>query len=106
MTTNDIYIYTGAFATNVKFKRTARPTAYKQLTANHDRQFFLAGANVASACFHNNQYLATFPSSLNLLNADYNEPKTKETLKKIYNQATFYLKPELGRYIVWYVEVV
>ena len=74
--------------------------------ANHNLRFFIVGSNVNRFNFHSGWYLATFITSLEEYCNRYYCLKTLDTLKKRYNEFNFYLDPELGRYPVYYVEII
>ena len=96
-----LYLHAG-----LQFKRTRRDIAQKAILANPLRQFFIVGSNVNYSHFHSGWRLALHAESLQELCARNAEPMEREILNKQYNAFKFYLEPELGRYPVYYLEVV
>lgn len=90
-----LYKYNG-----ITYKRTRKDIAFKQLTNDPARMFFIVGCNVNDMHFHAGWLLATHPTCLNELKDKYNA-----SLEHYFNHFSFYLEPELGRYPVIYVEV-
>lgn len=82
--------------TGIKFKRTKKDVALRQLKDNPKLKFFIVGCNVNESHFHNRWHLAT---------GIYKGCSNIDALF-IYNQFKYYLEPELGHYPVFYVEII
>ena len=101
----DIYKYRG-----ISFKPVKKDVAEKMIIANPNRKFFMVGSNVNQFHFHQGWFLATNVDNL----FEFIERHSSEIgladfskgLKKSYNAMSFYLEPELGRYPIYYVEII
>ena len=101
----DIYKYKG-----ISFKPVKKDIAEKMIIANPNRKFFMVGSNVNQFHFHKGWHLATHIDSLLEFSkrheSELNDNDFSEGLKKSYNAMSFYLDPELGRYPIYYVEII
>ena len=101
MLQNHTYSYEGR-----TYKRASRTSAFWQLLTNPDRHFFLVGDNVHEHHFHTNWHLATFSKTIKEFKEYHPYSTNEEILKYLYNNFAFYLSRELGRYPIFYVEVM
>ena len=98
------YIYKGS-----AYKRTPKNIALKQIEENIERKFFLVGSNVNQFHFHGGWFLAMPPTCFREV-VDNDNPYIHDTgiesVKRYYNNFAYYLERELGRYPVFYIEVI
>mgnify|MGYP001419199722 CR=1 FL=1 len=101
----DIYKYKG-----ISFKPVKKDVAEKMIIANPNRKFFMVGSNVNQFHFHKGWFLATHIDTLLVFNKRHSFEIDNEDFfkgfKKSYNAMSFYLEPELGRYPIYYVEII
>jgi hypothetical protein len=100
---NDIYTHKGK-----RYKATRKDVAQKAILANENRHFFLVGDKASQTNFHANWFVASHPTTLAAIRKEREGMETDiaHCLSNLYNSACYYLDPELGKYPLYYLEII
>ena len=100
---NDTYIFNG-----VNYKATRKDVAQKAIQENPTRKYFLVGDKVSQAHFHAGWHIASHPQTINDILEDRKGMETDipKCIQNQYNSFNYYLDPELGKYPLYYVQVI